>query len=47
MLGKKHKKIITSTLAEIRGALPLVSEGLLEEVRTLHQDPIPAGAPHF
>ena len=33
MLGKKYRKIITSTLAEIRGALPLVEEGLLEEVK--------------
>lgn len=34
LLGKRHKKIVASTVAEIRGALPLVGEGLLEEVRT-------------
>lgn len=35
MLGKKHKKIVASTLAEVRGALPLVAEGLLDEVRKI------------
>lgn len=28
----KYRSIIASTLPEIRGALPLVKEGLLEEV---------------
>ncbi len=32
MLGGKYRKIVASTLAEIRGVLPLVEEGLLEEV---------------
>ena len=33
MLGNGHKKIVASTIAEIRGALPLVADGVLEEVR--------------
>lgn len=28
----KYRSIVASTLAEIRGALPLVKEGLLDEV---------------
>lgn len=36
LLGKRHKKIVASTVAEIRGSLPLVREGLLEEVRKHH-----------
>lgn len=33
MLGNGlHRKIVASTLAEIRGAIPLVKEGLLDEV---------------
>ena len=33
MLGNgKYRGIIASTLAEIRGVLPLVEEGLLDEV---------------
>lgn len=36
MLGDgKHKKIVASTLAEIRGVLPLVEEGVLEEVSNI------------
>lgn len=27
-----HRKIVASTLAEIRGAIPLVEEGILDEV---------------
>lgn len=34
MLGNgRYKKIVASTLCEIRGCLPLVKEGILEEVR--------------
>jgi len=32
MLGDEHKKVIVSTLREIRGLLPLVEEGRVEEV---------------
>lgn len=33
MLGNgRYKKIVASTLCEIRGCLPLVKEGILEEV---------------
>lgn len=33
MLGEgKYRSIIASTIAEIRGALPLVQEGILDEV---------------
>jgi D-serine ammonia-lyase len=32
MLGAKHTKIVASTLAEIRGVLPLAQEGVLDEV---------------
>lgn len=33
MLGNgKYRSIVASTLAEIRGALPLVQEGILDEV---------------
>jgi hypothetical protein len=28
----RYKKIVASTLSEIRGCLPLVKEGILEEV---------------
>jgi hypothetical protein len=28
----EHRKIVASTLAEIRGVLPLAEEGLLDEV---------------
>ena len=35
MLGNKYKKIVASTIAEIRGALPLVADGVLEEVRII------------
>lgn len=31
--GGKYRSIVASTLAEIRGVLPLVKEGLLDEVR--------------
>ena len=35
--GGKYKSIVASTLAEIRGVLPLAEEGLLEEVsRRVH-----------
>lgn len=38
MLGYgTHKKIVVSTLCEIRGALPLVEEGILDEVSERHQ----------
>lgn len=30
--GGKYRKIVASTLAEIRGVLPLVKEGMLDEV---------------
>lgn len=45
LLGKRHKKIVASTLAEIRGALPLVGEGLLEEVRRHRISNIPSSIP--
>lgn len=32
LAGGKYRSIIASTLAEIRGALPLVKEGILDEV---------------
>ena len=32
MLGSAHHKVIASTLREIRGLLPLVDEGIVEEV---------------
>lgn len=32
MLGARHRKVVASTLAEIAGCLPLVDEGLLDEV---------------
>lgn len=33
MLGNgTHRRIVASTLAEIRGALPLAKEGILDEV---------------
>ncbi|OAA64746.1 alanine racemase domain-containing protein [Niveomyces insectorum RCEF 264] len=32
MLGNKYKKIVASTLAEIRGIVPLAEEGVIEEV---------------
>jgi hypothetical protein len=28
----KHRKIVASTICEIEGALPLVQEGILDEV---------------
>lgn len=35
MLGNgTHRRIVASTLAEIRGALPLAKEGILDEVLT-------------
>lgn len=37
MLGNgTHRRIVASTLAEIRGVLPLVKEGVLDEVGQLH-----------
>lgn len=40
MLGNgTHRRIVASTLAEIRGALPLAKEGILDEVPTLHEIP--------
>lgn len=30
--GAVHRKIVASTLREIRGVLPLVKEGVLDEV---------------
>lgn len=32
MLGKESSKVIVSTLREIRGLLPLVKEGVVDEV---------------
>jgi hypothetical protein len=33
MLGEgKHRAVVASTLAEIRGVLPLAREGILDEV---------------
>lgn len=37
LAGGKYRSIIASTLAEIRGALPLVKEGILDEVNTTQQ----------
>lgn len=34
--GGKHRKIVASTVCEIEGALPLVAEGVLDEVRILY-----------
>jgi hypothetical protein len=34
MLGGVFRKVIVSTMAEIRGLLPLVREGLIDEVRS-------------
>lgn len=31
--GGVHRKIVASTLREIRGIIPLVNEGVLDEVR--------------
>lgn len=34
MLGNgRHRRIVASTLCEIRGAIALVQEGILDEVR--------------
>lgn len=33
LAGGKYKGMIASTIPEIKGALPLVEEGLVEEVR--------------
>lgn len=33
LAGGKYKGMIASTIPEIKGALPLVKEGLVEEVR--------------
>lgn len=36
MLGNgRHRRIVASTLCEIRGAIALVQEGILDEVRPL------------
>jgi hypothetical protein len=35
MLSNKFRGIVASTIAEIRGVLPLVDEGLLDEVRAV------------
>jgi hypothetical protein len=32
MLGGIYKKVVVSTLREIRGLLPLVKEGVIDEV---------------
>ena len=32
MLGGRYRKVVVSTLAEIRGLLPLVKEGCVDEV---------------
>lgn len=34
--GGKHSNIVASTICEIEGALPLVKEGLLDEVSNGH-----------
>jgi hypothetical protein len=34
LAGGKYRSIVASTLPEIRGALPLVEEGILDEVTT-------------
>lgn len=36
----KNRKIIASTIPEIEGALPLVKEGLLDEVRIVPVIPV-------
>jgi hypothetical protein len=33
LAGGKYRGIVASTIPEIQGALPLVKEGILEEVR--------------
>lgn len=33
--GGLHRKVVASTLPEIRGVLPLVKEGLLDEVMSM------------
>jgi hypothetical protein len=40
LAGGKYKGMIASTIPEIKGALPLVEEGLVEEVRSnqTHKD---------
>jgi len=37
MLGNgRHRRIVASTLCEIRGAIALAQEGILDEVRLAH-----------
>jgi hypothetical protein len=33
--GGKYRSIVASTIAEIKGSLPLVQEGILDEVNML------------
>jgi len=37
MLGSRHKRVVASTLREIRGLLPLVQEGIVNEVSWLRE----------
>lgn len=46
LAGGKYRSIVASTLCEIHGALPLVKEGVLDEVSLKFRIKTPGCSPH-